>query len=104
MPKKEELKRLEKSLDTLTLGLNLLKKGIGFYVYFNKPTEKDRTFKIHHSSCGNCAWGTGKIKSSIPGKNGVWLGPFENTTQANEFMKLELKIPQTKIKNCNCCK
>lgn len=35
MASKTELKRLEKSLDTLTLGINLLKKGIGFYVYYN---------------------------------------------------------------------
>lgn len=55
MPKKEDLKRLENSLDIYNLGINILKKGIGYYVYFNKPTEKNRLFKIHHSSCGNCA-------------------------------------------------
>lgn len=103
MPKKEDLKRLENSLDIYNLGINILKKGIGYYVYFNKPTEKNRLFKIHHSSCGNCAWGTGKIDKANPDKNGVWLGPFENTMQAKEFMILELKISNNRVKNCTCC-
>ena len=103
MASKTELKRLEKSLDTLTLGINLLKKGIGFYIYYNKPTENSRNFKIHFSNCGNCAWGTGKISNAEPGKNGVWLGPFENPMQAKEFMILELKISNNRVKNCNCC-
>jgi hypothetical protein len=103
MPKKEELIALEKWLDSLKIGFNLLKKGIGYYVYFNKPTQKSRIFKIHHSSCGNCAWGTGKISKANPGKNGVWLGPFENPMQAKEFMIIELNIAQQNIENCNCC-
>lgn len=104
MASKTELKRLEKSLDTLTLGINLLKKGIGFYVYYNKPTENSRDFKIHFSNCGNCAWGTGKISNAEPGKNGVWIGPFNNKQQAKEFLNNNFSILINEIDECNCCK
>ena len=30
--------------------------------------KKEEGLKIHHSSCGNCAWGTRKIGNSSPGK------------------------------------
>jgi hypothetical protein len=44
---KINLKRLENSLDSLAIGIEILKKSIGFYVYYNKPNEHIKTYKIH---------------------------------------------------------
>ena len=104
MANKTNLKRLENSLDSLALGIEILRKSIGFYVYYNKPNEHTKTYKIHKSSCGNCAWGTGKIPNAIPGFNGVWIGPFSTTEQASNFINENLNPDPGQIDECNCTK
>ena len=103
MAKKEKLKKLEKSLDTIALGIEILRKGIGYYVYYNKPTKTTKLFKIHNSSCGQCAWGTGKIPGANAGRNGVWIGPFSSTVQASTFVNDNLNPLPGQIEACNCC-
>ncbi len=104
MAKTAELKKLEKSLEVISIGLEILRKGIGYYVYYNKPNENKRIFKIHFSNCGQCAWGSGKITNAEPGRNGVWIGPFNGTNQAKVFLNDNLKPLPSQIKICNCCK
>ena len=103
MANKESLINLEKSLDIILLGAEVLKKGIGFYVYYNKPNENRRDFVIHKSSCGQCAWGTGKIPGSQPGKNGVWIGPFSNINQATAFINENFNPPLLQVVICDTC-
>jgi hypothetical protein len=86
MANKIALQKLENSLDVISLGIEILKKGIGYYVYYNKPNEKTRNFIVHQLTCGQCAWGTGKIPGSEPGKNGFWIGPFSSKNQATQFI------------------
>lgn len=104
MATKENLRNLEKSLDSIILGVEILKKGIGYYVYYNKPNENTKAFKIHHSSCGNCAWGTGKIPGASPGLNGVWIGPFNSVAQATSFINENFSPFPGQIDECNCTK
>jgi hypothetical protein len=102
MAKKEELRKLEKGLENFVIAVEILKKGIGYYVYYNKPNENTKIFKIHHSSCGNCAWGTGKIPNAKPGMNGVWIGPFSDTNQASVFINENLDPLPGQIELCGC--
>jgi hypothetical protein len=104
MPTKINLKRLENSLDSLAIGIEILKKSIGYYVYYNKPNEHIKTYKIHKSSCGNCAWGTGKIPNAIPGLNGVWIGPFNSVAQATSFINENFSPFPGQVDECNCTK
>jgi hypothetical protein len=102
MASKVELIKLEKSLESILLGVEILKKGIGLYVYYNKPNERTKIFKIHHSACGNCAWGTGKISSAQPGLNGVWIGPFTSVLQAETFINENFNPQFGQIEICSC--
>ena len=67
-----------------------------FYYYFNWPAGQEN--KIHYADCKICKHGKGKNKEKIPGKNGVWVGPFQfiddviNTIQ-NKFHKTLPKVP-----------
>lgn len=77
-----------------------LKKG--YYFYFNYPNSKTKALKIHKYNCGNCNYGTGKIKG-MPGKNGVWIGPFSKIEQAEIFINNFMTDYSSKIDfNCNC--
>ena len=102
MPKKIELIKLQESLNSIILGAKILSKGIGFYVYYNKPNEETKPFIIHHSSCGNCAWGTGKLPEANPGLNGVWIGPFGAVSQAETFINENFNPPSGQMERCSC--
>jgi hypothetical protein len=95
--------KLEKIIDSIELSLDILKKGVGYYVYYNKPNKRTKLFKIHRETFGNCAWGTGKISIAEPGLNGVWIGSFNSKEQAIQFINENLNPMLEQIQECNCC-
>jgi len=103
MANKIELQKLENSLNVISLSVEILKKGLGYYIYYNKPNEKTRNFIVHKSTCGQCAWGTGKIPESEPGRNGVWIGPFTKKNQASQFINENFSPINGRLLMCSSC-
>lgn len=83
---RKELKDLERSVTKLNPLFDILIKRQGFYFYFNEPNKKTKLLKVHKHFCGNCSYGIGKINGEN-GKNGVWIGPFENAENIKKFVK-----------------
>lgn len=68
-----------------------------YYVYHNWQAQKNAA-TIHKYNCGDCQSGNGKRAVKIVGKNGVWIGPFDNKDLAEKFI---LKIGINKIECSN---
>ena len=105
MATRAELKKLEKQIVSgeLTKKTNeILKKLRGLYLYYNEPNKNDKSLKIHTHFCGECCWGAGKQPKSTPGKNGTWIGPFNEINQAKGFAQNH--FPQLEIGQCTCLK
>jgi hypothetical protein len=99
--KKEELYELDKSLKHFGDFGSILTKKRGFYLYYNEPTKSTKEVNIHSHTCGFCKWGSGSGKQDTePGKNGVWIGPFKTTTQAEKFANEMLKPHSSKTHTC----
>ena len=84
---KEQLIRIDNDLDANIEKDSILISKKGFYIYFNERNKHSKVIQIHSHSCGECAWGSGKISKKEVGKNGVWIGPFEKPIQAEDFAK-----------------
>jgi len=85
--KRKELIQIDQSLDASVGRDSILISKRGFYIYYNEPNKDTKQIKIHSHICGQCAWGSGKIPKKEVGKNGVWIGPFKTTKQAEYFAK-----------------
>lgn len=72
---------------------------MNYYIYHNWQADGDKC-TIHKADCKNCNSGLGKQKNTEPGRNGVWIGPFSELIQAENY--LSRKIINPKIKNHNC--
>lgn len=99
----KELKQLDTTLDNFNDIGQILKDKRGYYIYYNKPNKKEKPIKIHKHYCGECSWGSGKIKNKTTGKNGVWIGPFSNAGQVDIFIKDNFPTLVDKVdKSCGC--
>lgn len=99
--KKEELYELDKSLKYFGDFGSILINKRGFYLYYNEPTKSTKEVNIHSHTCGFCMWGSGRGKQNAePGRNGVWIGPFKTTVQAEKFAKEILKPHSLKTHTC----
>lgn len=84
--KKTELNELDKALKFLGDFGTILEKKRGFYLYYNEPTKSTKEVNIHSHTCGFCRWGSGSGKqNTVPGRNGVWIGPFRTSYLARKF-------------------
>ncbi len=96
----DELKTIDLMLDPqVSTDLILIKKR-GYFLYYNEPNKKVKDVKVHLHSCGFCAFGSGRGGTQVPGKNGVWIGPFSNKEQAEGFAKLVLNINGVSCHSC----
>lgn len=99
--KNKDLKILDNLLEKLKLSSEILISKRGYYIYYNEPTKATKNVKIHTHDCGFCAWGSGRgIDTKESGKNGVWVGPFNNLKQARIFA--ENILNSVKISNHGC--
>ncbi len=99
--KNKELEKIDNLIGTLPLIQNILSDLRGIYIYYNEPTKDSREIVFHKHTCGHCAFGSGKRKKKTPGKNGVWIGPFSTSRQAEKFLQLSgLNVAQKK--KCTC--
>jgi hypothetical protein len=82
-----EIRGIDEKLVSENLTDSILINKRGYFIYYNEPNKKHKIINIHNYNCGFCAWGSGrKIDNKIPGKNGVWIGPFGNIEQAKDFI------------------
>ncbi len=75
-----------------------------YFFYFNFPNFKSKPIVIHHSKCGNCNSGEGKL-GSFSNRNGFWAGPFKDTIELEEALNrlnnlLLTKFTFTYCKHC----
>ena len=94
------LMTIDKSINSPSPIAQILRAKRGYYIYFNEPNKKSKKLLIHKHTCGQCAWGSGKIKVKEPGKNGVWLGPFSRQSQASAFVTTYFPAYQEKLHKC----
>ena len=82
-----EINKIDQKLESENAIDNILINKRGYFIYYNEPNKKQKIINIHNYKCGYCAWGSGRnIDNKLPGKNGVWIGPFGNVQQAKEFI------------------
>jgi hypothetical protein len=96
----KELTMLDNSLKISDKKDDLLIKKRGYYIYYNEPNKKTKEIKIHKHICGFCAWGTGRDISKEPGRNGVWIGPFETLLQSEIFINKIIKPDKQSHHTC----
>jgi hypothetical protein len=100
---KEELFQIDKDLDPKSKKDSMLIQKRGYYVYYNKPNKQDRHLMIHHHTCGNCCFGTGKYSEAEAGLNGIWIGPSETITSLQnhvaDIFKEEAQLCSSCINN-----
>lgn len=99
-----EAKQLQEIDDELNINSrkdNILINKRGFYLYYNEPNKRIKDIKIHGHNCGYCAFGSGRVIEKEPGKNGVWIGPFSSTEQAESFARKILMIED--VSSHSCC-
>ncbi len=70
-----------------------------YYIYTNWQAQDKEKNLIHRWNCGDCRMGFGKHKNAEKGKNGVWIGSFENIKLAKLFA-----IQFLNDKKIDCCK
>jgi hypothetical protein len=100
---REELKKIDRSLDVSDLKDKILIDKKGYFLYYNEPNKNEKDIKIHKHDSGFCAWGSGNGRENkIAGKNGVWIGPFESSEQAENFVRNVLDIDD--VSPDTCCK
>lgn len=58
---------------------------VSYHIYHNWRA-KDDNGTLHKSNCGDCNYGNGKKSNKIPGRNGVWLGPFDRRVDAVDYL------------------
>jgi hypothetical protein len=98
-----EINDLDKVLKNIGNLCSILVRKRGFYLYYNEPTKLNKEINIHTHTCGFCAWGSGRgRKGTEPGRNGVWIGPFNTVKQAEKFAKEILK--PSSLTNHSCIK
>jgi hypothetical protein len=95
---KKEIKLLKNEINNLSLTKKLLDRLEGFYYYFNWQADQEN--KIHIHSCGDCCYGSGKHFETENGKNGVWIGPFDDVKIAKEALK---RIGKSNVPTCKRC-
>ncbi len=93
-------KRIDLMLDPQVEIDQILIKKRGFFLYYNEPNKKAKDVKVHLHSCGFCAFGSGRKTTQEPGRNGVWIGPFSNKEQAENFAKLTLNTNEVSCHQC----
>ena len=71
-----DLKAFDERLDPKMGSDLILIKKRGYFLYYNEPNKKVKDVKVHLHSCGFCAFGSGRVGTQVPGKNGVWIDPF----------------------------
>ena len=99
--KQTEQNELDKALKFLGDFGTILQKIRGFYLYYNEPTKSTKEVNIHSHTCGFCKWGSGSGRQNAePGRNGVWIGPFKTTVQAEKFANETLKPHALKTHSC----
>jgi hypothetical protein len=96
---RSQLLRFSNNLNPDILTDRILINKKGYYVYFNEPNKKKRTIKIHHHTCGNCCFGSGKLPKGESGRNGVWIGP---SNSVNNLVKLIKVLLNESPKICSC--
>ena len=74
-----------------------------YYFYLNFPNYKSKSIKIHHSTCGDCKSGQGKI--SISNEKGFWAGPFSKIEDIENSLKELQKIVKSQFmfEKCKRC-
>lgn len=97
---KEEIIKLDKGLDPKSKNDSIIIQKRGYYIYYNKPNNLKRTLKIHHHTCGQCKYGTGKITDSEAGLNGIWIGPSE---KIENLKSLSVDFFGLESEQCKCC-
>jgi hypothetical protein len=98
---KKQLIKIDKALDVDLIKDKILIKKRGYFIYYNDPNKSTKEIKVHTHTCGFCAWGSGNGRTSKKaGKNGVWIGPFENPKQAKIFAKEIIKPIKVSYHKC----
>ncbi len=99
---REELWKLDCSLDSNDEVHKILIAKRGYYIYYNEPNKNTRLINIHSHICGRCNWGSGQIKAAESGRNGVWIGPFSCLTFVENFIQVNLNEFVNQVERCSC--
>jgi hypothetical protein len=74
---------------------------MGYFIYTNWKAKDKKVNKIHIGTCGHCKYGQGKRDDADCGENGVWIGPFNEIVQAEDFANQ--KLSDKKVEKCKVC-
>lgn len=96
---KHEIQKARTLLKSIPVFNKIITKKDGFYYYYNWMAGKEN--KLHYCECGHCAFGSGKHTGIKEGKNGVWIGPFENRDIAKVSLKTHFNIRD--VEDCPAC-
>jgi hypothetical protein len=96
---KNDIRKARNSLKINPIFYEIINKKDGFYYYYNWQAGEEN--KLHYCECGHCAFGSGKHADSKEGKNGVWIGPFENRDIAKVSLKTRFNIGD--VEDCGHC-
>lgn len=97
----KQLQEIDAELNVNSKKDNILINKRGLYLYYNEPNKRIKDIKIHCHDCGYCAFGSGREIRKEPGKNGVWIGPFSSTEQAESFARNILNIDVVSPHTCS---
>jgi hypothetical protein len=97
----KQLRKIDSELDYNFSKDNILINKRGFFLYYNEPNKRLKDINIHSHDCGFCTWGSGRETVKEVGRNGVWIGPFRSTDQAETFARNVLIIEN--VSRHSCC-
>jgi hypothetical protein len=72
---------------------------MNYYIYENWKRESELRPIIHKWNCGFCHMGFGMHQNADRGRNGVWLGPFDELEFARTYYENKFGNP---LNECNC--